>query len=137
MLPPDIPLDLDPPSLAISPDGTHLVYAGVRGGTSQLYLRPLDQMEGRPMAGAEGGQFPFFSPDSQWVGFFADGKLKKAPISGGPPVVLCDASAGRGGSWGEDSTIVFAQEPRGGLDRVSAAGGTPRVLTTPESKKGE
>jgi len=57
-------------------------------------------MEGTPIAGSEGGALPFFSPDSQWLGFFADSKLKKVPISGGAPVVLCDASAGAGGSWG-------------------------------------
>ena len=64
----------------ISPDGTRLVYAAIRGGTSQLYLRPLDQMEATPIEGAEDGTFPFFSPDGQWLGFFADGKLKKIAI---------------------------------------------------------
>jgi eukaryotic-like serine/threonine-protein kinase len=136
-LPPDRPLALVPPSVAISPDGTHLVYAAIRGGTSQLYLRPLDQMQATPIEGAEDGTFPFFSPDGQWLGFFADGKLKKTPISGGPSVVLCDTAGGRGGSWGENGTIIFAPEARGGLYLISAAGGPPQVLATPDSNKGE
>jgi len=136
-LPQDAPLDFEPPSLAISPENTHLVYSAVRRGTFRLYLRALDQMEGKPIPNSESGQFPFFSPNGEWLGFFADGKLKKVPISGGPPVVLCDALAGRGGDWGENGTIVFAPEYRGGLYLVSAAGGAPQVLSAPDSKKGE
>ena len=136
-VPRDTPLDMDDPSVVLSPDGTHLVYAAVRAGTSQLYLRALDQMEGRPIPGSQRGHDPFFSPDGQWLGFFADSTLKKVPITGGPPVVLCGASFGRGGSWGENGIIIFAPEARAGLYLIPAAGGTPRVLTTPDYRKGE
>src|SRR5262249_34792820 len=112
-------------------------YAAIHGGTSQLYLRALDQMEARPIPGTEDGQHPFFSPDGEWLGFFADAYLKKVPLTGGPPVVICDAGDGRGGSWGENGVIVLAPESRGGLHIVSSAGGTPRVLATPDLKKGE
>jgi serine/threonine-protein kinase len=122
-LPPDTRLSLDPPSLVLSPDGTKLVYGAVRGGTSQLYLRPLDQMEARPIPGSEGGGLPFFSPSGEWLGYFADAKLKRWPLTGGPPVVLCNAPGGRGGTWGENGTIVFAPVSRGGLYMISSEGG--------------
>lgn len=89
------------PSVALSPDGTHLAYVAVRDGIQQLFLRAMDQLEGRPMPGTEGAFVPFFSPDGQWVGFWAiDGHLKKVSISGGAPLTLCDAPNIRGGSWG-------------------------------------
>jgi len=71
------------PILAFSPDGSQLAYVAIRGGTQQLYLRPMDSLEDRPLAGTEGAANPFFSPDGQWLGFFAGGKLKKVSVSGG------------------------------------------------------
>ena len=118
------------PVVAFSPGGTRLVYVA----NQQLYLRPMDSLEARPLAGTEGAINPFFSPDGQWVGFFADGKLKKVSISGGAPLTLCNAPQGRGGSWGTDDTIVFGKLGAG-LSQVSAAGGTPQELTT--LKEGE
>ena len=90
----------------------------------------MDQLGATPMAGTRGGSNPFFSPDGQWVGFWAGGELRKVPLGGGPAVTLCKAAAIFGASWGSDGTIVFATARNGGLWRVSAAGGTPEALTT-------
>ena len=125
------------PNLAVSPDGTHLVLAPVSGGISQLYLRAIDQHEAVPMRGTEGAQRPFFSQDGRWVGFFADGKLKKVSVDGGAPLALCDGPASRGASWGPDDFILFAPGNSGGLWRVPGAGGKPEQVTAPDSKRGE
>ncbi len=125
------------PAVAISPDGSRVVYAATRAGRAQLYLRPIDQLEAKPIQGAEGGQGPFFSPDGQWIGFFAEGKLKKVPAGGGPALALCDATDGRGASWGSDDTIWFAPEFSSGIWRVAASGGKPQAVTKPDPKKGE
>ncbi len=125
------------PAIALSPDGRSLVYAAQRAGDTQLYLRRLDQPESTPLPGTEGGSGPFFSPDGQWVGFFAGLKLLKVPIAGGAPVTVCEAASGRGASWGSDDTIVFAGSFYGGLSRVPASGGTPRPLAVLDPKKGE
>jgi serine/threonine-protein kinase len=122
------------PSLALSPDGTRLVYVATAAGGLQLYLRALDQPVPAPVAGTEGGMGPFFSPDGQWVGFFAGGRLRKVPLAGGAPITLCETE-GTGGSWGDDGTIVF--ESRSALATIAAAGGPQRVLTAPDPKKGE
>ena len=101
-LPMAVPLSLDgvgASSLAVSPDGTTLAYVVSEGGRRQIVLRSTDEEEGHPMLGTENGQAPFFSPDGQWLGFFADGKLKKVPIDGGPPLILCDAPIPMGGTW--------------------------------------
>jgi serine/threonine-protein kinase len=137
-LPSDAPIDIDNPWIAISPDGRELVYRAMKGGYQQLYLRALDEMEARPIPGTEDGFSPFFSPDGQWIGYFSYGRLKKVSLLGGPPVTLCRSLGGGGGSWGENGTIVFAPEkPGGGLEVVSAAGGTPNVLTSLDSNRGE
>ena len=126
------------PVLAMSPDGMRLVYVANRAGNRQLYARQLDRFEATPILGTEGAETPFFSPDGQSVGFFADGKLKKASLSGGAPLTLCRASVNRGASWGPDDTIIFTPYNLfSGLFRVSASGGTPKPLTVPDRKKGE
>jgi len=122
-------------SVAFSPTGKHIVFAG-RAGAAQLYLRAIDRAESQPIAGAEGADMPFFSPDGQWIAFFADGKLKKVPITGGPPTVLCDAPAPWGASWGPDDRILFNPTFGAGLHRVPAAGGKPEVVTTADLKQG-
>ena len=120
--------------VALSPDGTHLVYVA----NNQLYLRAMDQLESRPIPGTNRADAPFFSPDGRSVGFVSDGKLKKVLISGGVPVTLSDDTNLHGASWGDNGTIVFAPgSGRRGLFRVSAAGGTPVALTTPDPNKGE
>ena len=120
-------------AVIISPDGSRLVYLTQR----QLATRLLDQQQGTLLAGTEGAADPFFSPDGLWIGFFADGKLKKISVQGGAAITLCDAGADRGGSWGEDGNIVFAGNTRSGLLRVSDAGGIPQPLTELDLQKGE
>jgi len=105
--------------------------------TSRLYVRPIDRFEATPITGTEGGSSPFFSPDGQSVGFFAEGKLKRVSLSGGSPLTVCSAPANRGGSWGLDNTIIFAPSLFKGLFRVLVAGGTPTPLTSLDRKKGE
>jgi Tol biopolymer transport system component len=120
---------LDQPALALSPDGAQLAYVAVAAGKQQLYLRALDSLESRPVPGTEGAISPFFSPDSQWLGFFADGKLKKIQVNGGVAQVLSDAVLPRGASWGSNGIIAFA--PSGGsvLQQIHGDGGTPQALT--------
>jgi Tol biopolymer transport system component len=126
--------DLENPAIALSPDGTRLVYVATQGGgIQQLYLRPMDSPDAKPIPGTEGGATPFFSPDSQWVGFFADGKLKKVSAGGGAAVTLADARGNfRSGSWGTDDTIVFWFAGGSSIFRVSAGGGTLQPLITPK-----
>jgi serine/threonine protein kinase/Tol biopolymer transport system component len=124
------------PAVALSPDATHLAYVARQGGTQQIYLRPLDSLESRPMPGTEGANEPFFSPDGQWLGFVAGGKLKKVSVNGGAALTLGDAVNSGGASWGSQGLIAFAPaadvEP---IQQVPDAGGTPQPLTRFE--KGE
>jgi Tol biopolymer transport system component/DNA-binding winged helix-turn-helix (wHTH) protein len=137
-LPLDHELDADlSPALALSPRGDRLVYLGRAAGVRRLYLRPLDRFEATSIDGSEGAAAPFFSPDGEWVGFFAAGKLKKVALAGGAPVTLCAAEYGYGGTWGGDGMIVFSPGYASGLQEVSAAGGTPRNLTAPNRSRGE
>ena len=117
--------------LSSSPDGRSLAFATrARDGVTQLYVRRLDQLVAAPLVGTEDAGAPFFSRDGQWIGFFADRKLKKVPTSGGSPVILCDAPGARGGTWTADGTIVFAPTNAAGLLQVSDGGGAPQPLTT-------
>jgi Tol biopolymer transport system component/tRNA A-37 threonylcarbamoyl transferase component Bud32 len=123
---------------AVSPDGRRLAFsAGPVGGTNQLYIRPLEALTAQPLAGTEGATFPFWSPDSRFVGFFAGGKLKKIDASGGPAITLADAPAGRGGSWSRDGVIVFGPLNSGPLQRVSASGGAASPATTQDTASSE
>jgi Tol biopolymer transport system component len=117
------------PAVALSPDGTHLAYVATQSGIQQLYLRAMDSLEAKPIPGTEGGVNPFFSSDSQWVGFFAGGKLKKVPVSGGEVVTLIDAPISRGASWGSQGMIAFAPSAVSALMQVPEAGGAPQPLT--------
>ena len=116
-------------SLAISPDGRYLAIAVEVAGTRGLWLRRLDSFQAQPVPASDGAMFPFWSPDSRFVAFFADGKLKQAAVGGGPPVAICDAPDGRGGSWNRDGVIVFSPGPRLAIQRVSATGGMPLDVT--------
>ena len=131
------------PDVAISPDGTQVVYGSVADDrTLQLSVRSLDQLEAIPLRSL-GSQpvGPFVSADGKWVGFFddADDTLKKIAILGGPPLTICQMDGNlRGATWGADDTIVFATQATGsGLWRVPAAGGEPEVLTRPNVERGE
>ena len=124
------------PAVALSPDGAHLAFVAARAGSrQQLYLRSVQQTESMPIPGTEGAETPFFSPDGQWIAFFAGGKLKKAPVNGGTVLTLCDASQGRGASWGSDDTIVFTPNLSSGLFQVSSSGGTPKPLTALQEER--
>ncbi len=112
----------------LSPDSRRLVYAAVTGGRPQLFLRELDQFEGKPIVGTDNADDPAFSPDGTWIAFRADGKIKKVAMAGGAPVVLCDASDRDPLVWESDDSILF-QSGTGGIWRVSAAGGTPTAVT--------
>jgi serine/threonine-protein kinase len=125
-------------AIALSSDGRVLAFvAQPTDGPSQLYVRRLDQLNARALAGTSDARHPFLSPDGEWVAFFADGKLKKVPVGGGEVQTLCDVPQGRGGSWSPDGTIIFAPSARGPsrLQRVSASGGVPEPVT--ESVEGE
>ena len=121
------------PSVALSPDGTDLAYVARQGGTQQIYLRAMDSMEARPIPGTEGASNPFFSPDGQWVGFFAGGKLKKVSVIGGAALTIGDALSPRGASWGGQGLIAFAPANVAVLQQVPDAGGTPQPLTRLEA----
>ncbi len=130
----DTPSTEDPLSFAISPDGRRLVFSASSEGRSQLWVRPLDSLAAQPLAGTEGASYPFWSPDSASVAFFADSKLKRIDILGGAAQVLANAAAvGRGGSWNRDGTILFQPNLNGPLLKVSVGGGEPVEVTRLET----
>jgi len=107
----------------LSPDGARLVYVS----RSKLFTRQLDRPNAAELPGTDGARDPFFSPDGHWVAFFANGKLKKISLQGGPAIALCEVPLGGGGSWGEDGNIVAAFDLW--LSRVPSAGGKPAPVT--------
>ncbi len=118
--------------IAISPDGTAIVYSAYGDDRkTQLYLRKLDAFENTPIAGTEEGTCPFFSPNGEWLGFFADGKLKKVSLSGGSSVVVADEAGPIGGSWADNDTIYFEKSFTSGVYAVAAGGGQARQVTHP------
>ena len=124
--------------LALSPDGRTLVYVGQRDGKTMLFVRRLSAREPVTLSGTEGAAMPFFSPDGQWVGFFAGEKLKKIAIGGTELQVVTDlANDGRGADWGTDGNIYYAPTNISGLWSVPASGGTPKELTRLDRAKGE
>ncbi len=127
---------LSPP--ALSPDGRRLVFGAVTSdGRRLLWVRSLDAASAQPLAGTEDAIFPFWSPDSQYVAFFAQGKLKKIDASGGPAQTICNAADGRGGSWSEQGVIVFTPSASTPLHRVAAAGGASAPLTELDASRQE
>jgi serine/threonine protein kinase/Tol biopolymer transport system component len=115
---------------ALSPDGRRIVF-GVRGadGKTQLWMRPLDSPAAQPLAGTEGAALPFWSPNNRSIAFFADGKLKRIDVAGGPALTLTDAPNPYGGSWSPQDVIVYA-EGNGPLQQMAAGGGAPKPATT-------
>lgn len=112
------------PSALLSPDGRSVVFvADDDNHVRQLWIRRLDEFEPKLLAGTEGARNPFFSPDGQWIGFFAASKVKKIEVNGGAVVTLADVQDDRGGAWGENGIILFAPNTRTYLRQVSAAGG--------------
>ena len=136
---PDIALSRELGANAIlSPDGTRLVFVSQGPNKkTMLYTRLLSQPQAIALPGTEDASTPFFSPDGEWVVFFADNKLQKISSQGGEAVTLCDAAGSYGGSWGEDGNIIAALSNRGGLSRVSAAGGAPEPVTELDEEKEE
>ena len=122
---------------AVSPDGLQIVFtARDSSGKADLWVRSLDNAMARELAGTNGAMYPFWSPDSRHIGFFAGAKLKKIDAAGGPALVLCDAADGRGGAWNRDGVILFEPHFREPLSRVAATGGRPEPVTKfDESRK--
>ena len=114
----------------LSADGHVLGFIASTGGPNQVWVRAMDTLEARALASTDGATYPFWSPDGIYLGFFAQGKLKKIAIAGGPALTLCDATDGRGGTWNRDGVIVFSAGPTSPLLRVPAAGGVPAPVTT-------
>ena len=114
-------------SIDISPDGTQLVYVGEAAGRTNLFLRPLADTSSTVLPGTESATEPFFSPDGNWIGFFANGRLAKVPRGGGVPIAITSLeTVPQGLSWGSDGTILYAVG--GSLYRVSSDGRTPPQL---------
>ena len=115
--------------LSLSPDGRLLAFVAATDGPPLVWIRPLDSLESRSLPGTDGATYPFWSPDGAYIGFFAQGKLKKIATAGGPPVAVCDSPAGRGGSWAADGTIIFSSGPTSPILKVAATGGKPVAVT--------
>jgi len=127
-----------PSFLTLSPDGAHLAFVAVSGDSiRQLWTRDLSDLTPRALPGTTGADQPFWSPDSRFVAFFAEGKLRKIDISGGMPQTICDAPPARSGSWNDDGVIVFTPGAGAGLYTVPATGGVPAPLTTLDRSRAE
>jgi len=120
--------------LSLSPDGHNLAFVtiGQEEGSTGLWLRSLNLLAAEPLPGTDRALWPFWSPDSRYIGFFTeDGKLEKVPVSGGTPEMLCDAHDANGGTWNRDGVILFSSDSK--LFRVSDAGGTPTLVASPDA----
>ena len=125
---------------SISPDGRWIVFVGFTGEKDRLYLRAVDSLEARALTGTDGAITPFWSPDSRFIGFFADGKIQKIAVGGGPPQIICDAGIECRPSWGSGGQILFLQLGRpeiGGIWAVDANGGKPRHIRSVDFAHGE
>jgi serine/threonine protein kinase/Tol biopolymer transport system component len=141
ILPPDeTPFDLrgyHPGPAVISPDGSKIAYTARGSSGTLLYVRFLDEAVPRALPGTEGAGYHFWSPDSRSLAFFGDSKLKRVEISGAPPITLCDAAGGKGGSWNQDDVIVFAPSFNTGVSKIPATGGEPEQITSVHLEQGE
>jgi len=126
-------------SLTVSPDGRLVTFAAKgEDGKTMLWLRPFDSATGQPLAGTENAIFPFWSPDSRFIAFFSEGKLRKIDLTGAPPLTICDAPNNpRSGSWNEDGIIIFSPISIGPIYKVAAAGGQAVPVTKLEVATGE
>jgi eukaryotic-like serine/threonine-protein kinase len=122
---------------AISPDGRTVAFVAVSRGGPKLWVRPLDAVVARELPGTENAQYPFWSPDSKSIGFFANGKLQRLELAGGPPVTLAATPNSGGGTWSSKGIIVLAPTASSGLWKVAASGGPLTPLTAVDSARGE
>ena len=123
---------------ALSPDGTLMVFSAQNAqGKTLLWARALDTLEARAIPGTEEGLYPFWSPDSRSIGFFAQKKMKRVDVAGGAVQAICDALDGRGGTWSRDGIILFSPSAGSPLHRVAASGGQPSPVLSLDAKRGE
>ena len=115
---------------ALSPDGKYLAFVATDDGPSRLWVRAMDALEARVLPETDGATYPFWSPDAQYLGFFAQAKLQKIAVAGGPSQTLCEATSGRGATWNRDGVILFSAGPTTPIFRVSSGGGVPTPVTT-------
>ena len=123
--------------VAISRDGQRVAYTVIREGVSRLWVRRTDRFTATPLAGTEGAVMPFFSPDGQWIGFWADNTLKKTAVSAGAPLTICAVPFIRGATWGPGDNIYFSPTTASGIWKVSASGGKPVPITRPDISRDE
>jgi Tol biopolymer transport system component len=126
----------DHAAISLSRDGSKLVYVGAKGDRQQLSVQSFDRWSSVALAGTDNAYSPFFSPDAQWIGFYADGQLKKVSINGGAPIALAVADS-FGASWRSNGSIIFARDFGSGLWEVSSAGGIARQVSRVDATHGE
>ncbi|HYT67280.1 MAG TPA: protein kinase [Vicinamibacterales bacterium] len=123
------------PAIALSPDGTLLAFIGTSGGTTHVFLRKRTEFDAHVVPGTEGASEPVFSPDGRWLAFYANNKLNKVPVEGGPVEALADVNDPRGLSWDADDVITFSPQSTGGVFQISPShGGEPRQVTKASEK---
>ncbi len=128
----------DPGPVVVSPDGTMIAFtARDADGVVRLWVRELDEFDERPLPGSEDAQYPFWSPDSTRIGFFSNSKLRVVEAVGGPPLTLCDAFEGKGGSWSSEGVILFAPSYNTPLFQVPEIGGEPIQVTELNSERND
>jgi eukaryotic-like serine/threonine-protein kinase len=118
----------------LSPDGRSVAFIARVDKVTQIWVRALDAFSSQPLPGTEGVVSAFWSPDSSSLGYFTQDKLKRIAASGGPTQILCEVHDSRGGSWGQLDVILFSRVV-GGVYRVSASGGIPERVTTPNASR--
>lgn len=124
-------------SFAVSPDGRKLAFTVALSGEVTLWVRALDSLEAKPLAGTENASYPFWSPDSQSVGFFTPNKLKRIEFAGGPSHDIADVVMGLGAAWSPEGVILFCPRPVGILHQVPASGGAPKPVTSLDLSRAE
>ncbi|HSB10874.1 MAG TPA: protein kinase [Blastocatellia bacterium] len=137
-LPPEKATLMSGQAPVISPDGSRIAFVAIdETGRSLIFLRPLDSLTAQPLAGTDGAFYPFWSPDSRSLGFFANGKLKRIEAGGGQPMTLADAPVARGGSWNRDGVIIYTPTPPSPTLRISASGGEPTAIMSVDFARGQ
>ena len=132
-------LGASPGTPILSPDGSRIAFTATRQAQTLLWVRDLDSLEARPLAGTEGAAYPFWSPDSKWLGYFTQnpGKLSKIEVSGGAPLALFDGPNGKGGSWSRGGVIIFTPNSNQPIFKVPASGGQAIPVTHLDTAQGE